>query len=453
MSKDYEIIIIGSGVSGLSVGALLVNAGKRVLILEEGNRIGGRNFTINYKGYELNNGGHAVIGGCERGYLGEVYAKVGKKFPEYMSFGSGMFIVDGERWRDIREIYQHDEFRRICNDIMSMSDEEIDRYDDVSAKTWLMKRTKDEGMHKLFWVLLSAFMGGNKYESIAASEGLYTFKDFLEKKGQLNPALIIGGFSKLNEPLAEAITEKGGEIRLNAKVLSVIVEDRKVCGVQVEGEKGFPSQLSDNERIEAPVVVSTIPVPYLFEVVAENNFPSWYVSWITSLKGKSLHVWTLYAGMDEPLFSDTKGRHIFGMPGLEGLTVIAYMPSVIAPGFAPEGKHLFEALIQGNDAELPERFVSASDLCQAMGIFERLEAGLEELYPGFERSCNWKMRLPNSLGVPIEPGFVGKYRPDMQPPEVEALYLCSDHARICGIGVNGAAHSALLVAQKILEQT
>jgi len=61
-----------SGISGLSVGALLANAGSKVLVLEKNSYIGGRCHKVEHEGYSIDNAGHSYGG---EGYLDDVYAK------------------------------------------------------------------------------------------------------------------------------------------------------------------------------------------------------------------------------------------------------------------------------------------------------------------------------------------------------------------------------------------
>ena len=47
--ERYDIIIIGSGINSLTAGALLSKKGKKVLILEQSNNIGGMASTIEFQ--------------------------------------------------------------------------------------------------------------------------------------------------------------------------------------------------------------------------------------------------------------------------------------------------------------------------------------------------------------------------------------------------------------------
>lgn len=54
--EHLDTIIIGSGIGGLSVGALLARAGKKVLVLEQHDQAGGCCHTFHDKGFEFDTG-------------------------------------------------------------------------------------------------------------------------------------------------------------------------------------------------------------------------------------------------------------------------------------------------------------------------------------------------------------------------------------------------------------
>ena len=69
-NTHYDVIIIGSGISGLTCGAFLSMEGKKVLVLEKHFKIGGYTHTFKRKGFEWDVGIH---------YIGAVHNK--KSFP------------------------------------------------------------------------------------------------------------------------------------------------------------------------------------------------------------------------------------------------------------------------------------------------------------------------------------------------------------------------------------
>lgn len=67
--EEYDAIVIGSGVGGLTTASLMAQAGKKVLVLEQHYVAGGACHTFKSKGYEFATGIHYV------GELGEMEGK------------------------------------------------------------------------------------------------------------------------------------------------------------------------------------------------------------------------------------------------------------------------------------------------------------------------------------------------------------------------------------------
>jgi hypothetical protein len=65
LTGDYDVIIIGSGISGLCSAALLSMEGKKVLVLEKHFKIGGYTHTFRRQNYEWDVGIH-YIGGMHK---------------------------------------------------------------------------------------------------------------------------------------------------------------------------------------------------------------------------------------------------------------------------------------------------------------------------------------------------------------------------------------------------
>jgi all-trans-retinol 13,14-reductase len=54
--NEYDVIIIGSGMGGLTCGALLSKRGYKVLVLEQHNQVGGYYTSFRRKGFIFNAG-------------------------------------------------------------------------------------------------------------------------------------------------------------------------------------------------------------------------------------------------------------------------------------------------------------------------------------------------------------------------------------------------------------
>ena len=60
--REYDAIIIGAGAGGLSAAARLVSAGRKVLLVESKNRLGGRASSEQIEGFTVDNGQHILVG-------------------------------------------------------------------------------------------------------------------------------------------------------------------------------------------------------------------------------------------------------------------------------------------------------------------------------------------------------------------------------------------------------
>ncbi|MGE8205618.1 phytoene desaturase family protein [Heyndrickxia sp. NPDC080065] len=58
--NKYDVVIIGGGLSGLTAANFLASEGKKVVVLEKSNRLGGRAMTNNKNGVLMNLGAHAL---------------------------------------------------------------------------------------------------------------------------------------------------------------------------------------------------------------------------------------------------------------------------------------------------------------------------------------------------------------------------------------------------------
>lgn len=60
MASRYDAVVIGAGAGGLCAAACLVNAGKSVLVIDEGERLGGRASSYRIDGFTINVGAIAL---------------------------------------------------------------------------------------------------------------------------------------------------------------------------------------------------------------------------------------------------------------------------------------------------------------------------------------------------------------------------------------------------------
>ena len=92
--SGYDAIVIGAGISGLGVSALLAKDGMRVLTLEKGREIGGRAYSFRQRGHITNMGGPRA--GLENGRVDALFAELGCEPGERGFFDDVKTFRDGE---------------------------------------------------------------------------------------------------------------------------------------------------------------------------------------------------------------------------------------------------------------------------------------------------------------------------------------------------------------------
>ena len=73
---DYDIVIIGGGVGGTAIGAILASKGFKTLLLEKNKFLGGRCSTYEKDGFKIDVGVH-LFGRSSKGPHGEILNVIG----------------------------------------------------------------------------------------------------------------------------------------------------------------------------------------------------------------------------------------------------------------------------------------------------------------------------------------------------------------------------------------
>lgn len=97
INQDYDAIIIGSGMGGMSTAALLANDGFKVLILEAALHPGGCSSSYPRKEYVFESGATTLIGFDENQPLRYLEERTGIKIPRIELNPSMQVWLDGEQ--------------------------------------------------------------------------------------------------------------------------------------------------------------------------------------------------------------------------------------------------------------------------------------------------------------------------------------------------------------------
>src|SRR5512137_1375990 len=97
---DYDAIVIGAGLGGISCASLLAKNGFKTLVCENTSQVGGCCSTYDTDGYRFDIGASVVE---LAGVIDELYAKLGRKTSDYLDLIPidpiyGFITADGNRF-------------------------------------------------------------------------------------------------------------------------------------------------------------------------------------------------------------------------------------------------------------------------------------------------------------------------------------------------------------------
>ncbi len=463
MNSNWDAIVVGAGVSGLTVGTILSQVGKKVLVLESRSSIGGRASTstkmIGGESWHLDMGTFHAMAMGKSGAIGMAYELgPGRDKLRLQPLQAGMLIHRGNGWEDIAELNKgadREEFKKIIGDILSLSYKEIEEYDSWTFGQWLSQKTSRKNVLDFYRAVCLGLLSFPDFEDMSAGEAIYIMKMSLEAMHSLSSgSFSAGGSINVLKPLAEYIEERGGKVETNNRVYEILTEKGRVKGVEIfkveEHIELQEEKAPETERLESTLVISTLPVWDLFRIIQPENFLPWYVRIIQSysnpflITSNCLHLNLI---LKEIVHKDKNHRVAFDMPHTQ-LGQQCVVVSAMDPDMAPPGR---EFLATANFGRQVERARQNKKILRE--LFNALTKDLNLLYPEIKndnimRSIRSISRGDDGLGR--MPYFTGKYRLSHKTP-IEGFYLAGDTVRTRGVGVDAAARSGILCANAILD--
>jgi len=482
----YDVIVVGSGMGGLTTAAMLADAGRSVLVVERHDRLGGYAHAFRRGAYLFDSSVH-MVGGCEqRGLVGQLLETLGvadrcqftRLEPCYRAVFPGLdlavptgvdaFIDAHEaafpgraqglraliaRCRDIRselrtaaELPSHldalgaperfptlTKYRRATLAQLMEAHDVDPQLQAVFATLWPFLGLPPGQVSFVYWatMLLSYIEDGAYY--------------------------CRGTFQRLANVLGEAITERNGEILLRSVVRRIRLDDGRVAGVILE----------NGQHIDAPVVVSNADARQTAEeLVGATALPTRYMRTLRRLS-PSVSAFVVYAATDLDLAARGVSHESFVYSGWDHeaaqrrigaehpswLTIT--VPTISDPSLAPAGEHLLilTTLIPNSATQRWSRD-KAAEVQAMLTAAERHIPNLRKHVVFAEGATPRTMEryTRNTAGAiygwAMSPQQIGPARPSQRTP-IDGLYLAGHWTRPGG-GIYGVVASGVEAARTII---
>ena len=505
-----KAIIIGSGIAGLTAGAYLVREGYEVIIYEHFSEIGGVTATIHQDGYSWDIGPLLLEGFAPYEKFGKIltelgiYEKIeiikedrGQSFPDFQIWSPQKY--EGPYWRRdyLKKIFPEeseglDRYYKFYDYMMSVAYLgnqlpfvkglkaigiklkllfkflKIRKFKDWSASQITDYFFKDQKLKAVYLGILadmvvkpSEFFGlGVPFTNV---ETAFDKRIRIKFKGGKLPVYhyIKNGCGELVKALADFITENGGKIYTNSKVQKIIIEDKKVKGVELENGDNFDADL---------VLASGGMFNTFYNLVGKEHLSDEFIKNIENKKlmesvfmvhiginfdptpsqRAALCYYYLTYDIEEAIIKMREGHYHEGAEGF-----LIYIPSMHSPDMAPPGKHavtiytvgphkLKEGTWEDRRDEFADKLIMEAEKI-IPGLYEGSETKIIMTPDDFKKRINV---IRHSFGgtAPV----LGEDNPPHKTP-IEGLWYIGAYSESGG-GVTGAAMGARDVVNRILKK-
>jgi all-trans-retinol 13,14-reductase len=444
MENEYDVIVVGAGVSGLLSAMALSKEGKRVLILERDDFMGGNLRTYTVDGYTVDTGLHAITH-VDNGPLRKLMEEYFDVIPRFVPYGDYhvrtksklmVFPWTMQAWVNFPALPQKDRMQitsllgsSVALGLFGKTDMNKSIYDflknnDFSEKTWKFIDTMSyfmsgKSMRKTpVWRLLK----GARYKEETESEfigdkligKITSFAKLLAYDGSYHQAYPTAGVGAITDCIIQSFARGRVTVKLGETVTSIDGGEHATGVSTAEGSYTADTVVYSGYMRDLPDLTDSIPKSY-----SED---------LRSLE--QTHSLTVWLGLEHRMREfDYTGAEIWFE---EGKAYWAMPTSNYNDSFAPAGKQLvgFAAIMDGNLRDEEKKLMES--------IFNAI--------PRLEDHVDFKhvqVKIPEKAAI-----TVGSTFPSPKSP-LKGLYLVGTDTDIRSMGVTRAAFSVVEMLKHI----
>jgi phytoene dehydrogenase-like protein len=415
-------LVIGAGAGGVCAAARLAHQGYRTLLIEARDRVGGRASTEEIDGFLVNTGALVIeIGGAVDATLREV----GKPLELYVPRPATVLRWRGRNFNaDTGPIgWGRSAAPRLLKAVTRVAPW-LRPAPGQSVTAWLGRITRNKAVHKLVDNVVGAMFAASG-DDLPADVFLHYFVNGSAFK---TIGLAPGGTIEVWKPLADVVTENGGQVWLNSTVSKLTIgHDGLVDGAIVERDGA-------SVVVRARMVVSDVGPLATVALAGEDNLPPGYTQDVRRVTDPSAII-TVHFASRKPLAD------------FDGLALIAksrrlvYAANFSAPEQrrTPAGWHLYCG------ASVPRPARGQFDLESEKSL---LLADLGEQFPGFDDAKILKISV-TAHDWPAQRAVTGYDLPVETP--IANLWNVGDGVKLWGqAGTAACAETARVVVDQIV---
>ena len=255
MHSEYDIIVIGSGLGGMTAANILARAGHRVLLCEHHFQLGGLAtwfrrkdgiiFDISLHGFPV-----GMIKSCRRYWNREIADSI-VQLPS-IRFDNPMFSLE--------TTFNREDFTRLLIEKFGVEAETVNAFfdkarsmtfvDDQQMTTRELFEEFFPGRDDVVRLLMEpiTYANGSTLDEPAITYGI-VFSNFMSK----GVFTFTGGTDKLVAMMKEEMEKNGVEIAMRTKVEKILVEDGKICGIEIGGKTVRAKAVVSNSNLKSTI--------------------------------------------------------------------------------------------------------------------------------------------------------------------------------------------------------
>ena len=434
--KEYDVVIMGAGFTGLTAGIELARAGKKVCLLDGDNAPGGLAGSFEFKdGVSIEKFYHHWFNNDT--YVPELVKDLGMEGDILtMPSKTGMYF-NGRHWRlstplDLLRFKPLNFFDRIRLGLLVFKVRRVKDWKSIehlSIREWL-EPLCGKNVFRIVWQPLIE----NKF-SVVADEinAVWMWKKLVlrgstrDSKGGEQLAYFKGGFARLADAMAKEITRLGGEIHYN----------RPVTGVQSANGR-IAALATDAGHIEGKQFLFTPAFSIIADVMQNAVSPDWLEKW---RRVKYLGNVCLVLELDRSL-SDTYWINV-NDPGFPFVGVIEHTNFDSPANY--KGKHIV----------FLSRYLAKQDPLWTVGDEEYLNFALghlQRMFPELQRNWISDFKIWRAeFAQPITERGFSSYVPGRETPFANAVISTMAQIYPEDRGTNYAIREGRAVAKQLLQ--